>query len=379
MKSGKAVPMVDLERPPEASNPPEDDKAESCVITLFEGGETLDDAPLLWRDSLPDRLVEDHGQTLVTPPVEVFCIANAVLHGPGWVSKDNSILFDRTLYPPYCRVWDRSNQIYKAVASDLATLAERRYRAGWHVTHFNCGVYGHWLLEIMPKLLAMQEFLQRWPEYASMPLFMPSIFPPFVYRHARALLPRVPIVTYDPRSEYIRTDSVFMPTWGADHVFNKWLGRQTDELAATPWPGMPKTIFVSRRSKSVFRALDNLRELEAIAVQEGLTVLYPEDHSLERQIAVFQNAELVAGEFGSALHNTIFSPRGTLVIALNWINACQSRIARLKKHRIGYLLPTSGAEVVFSLDAPLQHYAIDPDGFRAKLREAMGQDARPLI
>ena len=48
--------MVDLERPEEIFTPAEDDRAESWVITLFKGGETLDDALLLWRDTLPERL-----------------------------------------------------------------------------------------------------------------------------------------------------------------------------------------------------------------------------------------------------------------------------------------------------------------------------------
>ena len=34
------------------------------------------------------------------------------------------------------------------------------------------------------------------------------------------------------------------------------------------------------------------------------------------------------------------------------------------------------AQVVFSPDAHLQHYTIDADSFRARLREVMGEDAR---
>ena len=372
-------PMIELERPAEISNPGESVNAQTSVITLFKGGQPLPDAPLLWRDTLPERLVTDHEQALVTPALEIFCIADAVLHGPGWVSRGNSVLFDQALYPKYCRDWYQGKRIYNAVDRDLTQLIERRYRAGWHVTHFNCGVYGHWLGEIMPKLLAIQEFLRRWPEYIFMPIFMPSIFPQFVYAHTRTLLPYVPVITYDPQFEYIRTQSVFMPTWGTEHVYNQWIGEQTDQLPSPRNPGMPKRIFVSRRLKSTFRALDNLKELEAIAGEEGLTIVYPEDHSLERQIALFQSAGMVVGEYGSALHNAIFSTRGTLVIALNWINAYQSRIARLKGHRIGYLLPTSGTEIEFSPDAPMQHYTIDPVSFRAKLREAMGEDARLAI
>lgn len=365
-------PMIDLERPKEKVRPRYSEKAESYFITLFKGGEPLHDAPLLRRNTLPARLVRDHEQALVTPTVEIFSIADVVLHGPGWVSRKNRVLFDASIYPAYCRTWYQGKRIHNAVDRELSRLTVRRYQAGWHISHFNCGVYGHWLLELMPKLLAMREFLERWPEYLFMPIFMPSIFPRFVYEHTRTLLPQLPIVTYDPQFECIHSEALFMPTWASDHVYNHWIGEQLDDLQSTQDAGTPERIFVSRRSRSTFRVLDNLMDLERIATQEGLTIVYPEDLPLQRQIGLFRNATMIVGEYGSALHNAVFSPAGTLVIALNWINACQSRIARLKRHRIGYLLPVSGIEVPYSLDSPLEHYTIDPVKFRAMLHETMG-------
>ncbi len=368
----REFPISDLERPRQVPRPPIGERAETCRHPV-EGGASLVQAPLLWRDALPERLVREHELELVTPPLEVFCIADTVLHGPGWVSTGNDVLFEQSLYPGYCRDMYRRKQIYNAIDKDLGKLLERRFRTGWHVTHFNCGVYGHWLLEVMPKLLVIQDFLRRWPEYIFMPIFMPSIFPAFVYEHTRSLLPHVPIVTYDPQFEYIRADAMFMPTWGVDHVWNLWIGAQVDALASTRAPAMPKRMFVSRRLPSTFRMLDNLKELERVAIEEGLTTIYPEDQPLLTQIALFRNATVVVGEFGSGLHNALFSPSNTLVVALNWIDACQSRIARLRQHRIGYLLPASGREVLFEPGAELQHYAIDLDEFRAKLREAVKQ------
>lgn len=367
--------MVDLERPAAMSTPPAHDDPEDCVITLFGGGDALGDAPLFWRDSLPERLIRDHEQALETPALEVFSIRDATLHGPGWVAKNDRVLFEKSIYPEYCREWYRSKRIYNAVDVDLARLAERRFRTGWHVSHFNCGVYGHWLTEVMPKLLAIREFGRRWPDFIGIPVFMPSNLPGFVHAHTRSLLPQVPIVTYDPLHEFVSVERVFMPTWGLDHVYNPWLAEQLASLSANGNPDSQKRIFVSKRLESVFRSLDNLKELEQIAIEEGLTVVYPEDYAFEAQIGLFQNADVVVGEFGSGLHNALFSAPRTIVVALNWINAIQSRIARLRGHRIGYLLPTSGTEVVFTPDAPLQHYEIDPSRFRASLREVVANDA----
>jgi len=365
-------PMIELERPEERAGPSDSKGAGNYVITLVKGGDVLDEAPLLWRDTLPERFVRDHEQPLATPAMEIFCLTDVLIHGPGWASNENTVLFDPCIYPGYCRDRYRSQGIEYPFDADLSQLTEHRYQAGWHVSHFQTYIYGHWLLEMMPKLLAIQEFLRRWPEYTSMPVFMPCIFPEFVYAHTASLLPNVPIVTYDPRSEYIRGERIFMPTWGKDHVYNHWIAEKSDNMPSALVSGMPKQIFVSRRLKSSFRALDNLKEMEDIAIGEGLTVVYPVDLTFSGQIALFQNATIVAGEYSSALHNAIFSPAGTLVIALNWINACQSRIARLKRHRIGYVMPASGGEVLYLGDGSIQHYAIDPANFRAKLREAMG-------
>ena len=363
--------MVDLERPAATTTPPAHDDPEDCVITLFAGGDALGDAPLLWRDTTPERLIRDHEQALRTPALEVFGIKDAMLHGPGWVSKDDRVLFEKTIYPAYCQEWYRSKRIYNAVDVDLARLAERRFRTGWHISHFNCGVYGHWLTEVMPKLLAIREFGRRWPDLIDIPVFMPSNLPAFVHAHTRSLLPQVPVVTYDPQQEFIRVERVLMPTWGSDHVYNPWLALQLASLSPDRNPDLPKRIFVSRRLESVFRSLDNLEELEQIATEAGLTVVYPEDHAFETQIAMFQNANTVVGEYGGGLHNAMFSAPGTIVIALNWINRIQSRMARLRGHRIGYLLPTSGTEVGSTPDTPLQHYEIDPTRFRATVREVV--------
>jgi len=367
----KDLPMVDLGRPAAWTNPADAPDKEDCVATLFTGGEPSSESPLLWRETLPEVVIRDHERPLVAPPVEVFCLADVVLFGAGWISRSARVLFEPTVYPDHCREWYRNRRIYNDPSVDRSTLTERRYRAGWHVSHFNCGIYGHWLGEVVPKLLVIREFLRRWPRFMEMPIFMPSVFPSFVYEHTRDLLPHVPIVTYEPQSEFIRSERMYLPTWGLDYVYNPWIADQTDSIGQTAARGPANRIFISRRRQSIFRTLENLKELETIAGEEGLTVVYPEDHAFMDQIGWFHNAELIVGEYGGALHNAIFAPRGATVIALNWVNAYQSRIARLKGHRLGYIMPASGDAILFRPEAPLQHYTIDPAVFRARLRTVL--------
>jgi hypothetical protein len=366
------LPMVELKRPTARTSPADAPDREDYVVTLYAGAESVRDSPLLWRETLPEFVIRDHEKPLVAPPVEVYGLAEVALHGAGWISRSDGVLFEPTVYPDYCREWYLERRIYNDPSLERSKLTGRCYRAGWHVSHFNCGVYGHWLSEVLPKLVGIREFLRRWPKFMEIPIFMPSVFPNFVYAHTGDLLPHVPIVTYEPQTEFIRVERMFLPTWGLDHFYNPWIADQMDSIGQTAAPGTDSRIFISRRRQSIFRTLANLKEIESIAREEGLTVVYPEDHPIKSQIDLFRNAKLIVGEYGSALHNAIFTPHGATVIALNWINAYQSRIARLKGHRLGYIMPASGDAVLFTPDAPHQHYTIDPAVFRARLRVVLG-------
>jgi capsular polysaccharide biosynthesis protein len=70
------------------------------------------------------------------------------------------------------------------------------------------------------------------------------------------------------------------------------------QLAAGPHP-TPSRIFVSRRRQN--RWCNNRDDVERTFAQAGFTVVFPEDLPFADQVAVFRNAELVAGFAGSAM------------------------------------------------------------------------------
>lgn len=238
------------------------------------------------------------------------------------------------------------------------------------VTHWNSGVYGHWLLECMPKLLLLRELAHHLPPLR---IALPASLGGWVSAWIARLLPEATIDCYDDRSEYLHCRTLLVPTLLTDpvhHFFHPELAR----LLATVTPAVAPSerrsrLYVSRVSANSFRRLSNQPEIEAIALSEGLDIVKPETLSVAEQIAAFARAELVVGEFGSAMHNTLFSPPGTTVFCLNWINGLQSRIAEVKGQRVGYLLPSDGKPVKFEEAGALRTYHIDPQRFRACLRE----------
>ncbi len=74
----------------------------------------------------------------------------------------------------------------------------------------------------------------------------------------------------------------------------------------------PERIFLSRNKwgSRMHREIQNVQKLfEA----KGYTVVYPEDHPIERMTHIMRKARIIVGEDGSALHNAIFAPPGCAI------------------------------------------------------------------
>jgi O-antigen biosynthesis protein WbqL len=117
--------------------------------------------------------------------------------------------------------------------------------------------------------------------------------------------------------------------------------------------------------------MENEAQIEGIAEELGLTLLRPETIPWEEQARIFSRARVVAGEFGSGLHNALLSPEGCQVVSLNWLVEVQSRIGNFRRHDLGYILPADGRARLHSLEAQAQPFSIDPDEFRRKLTIAV--------
>jgi capsular polysaccharide biosynthesis protein len=124
-------------------------------------------------------------------------------------------------------------------------------------------------------------------------------------------------------------------------------------------------IFVSRaHAHAGNRVLVNRAEIEAMAVAQGFSFVYPEEITLLQQFSVFAGARRIVGEYGSALHTAMFSQPGTLICALRGDGIhpgfAQSGIATALGHDIGYVIGTNVAE---SWD-----FRIEPSHFAAAMR-----------
>lgn len=339
---------------------------------LMRGGAPIPPRPMLWPCA-GDMLNGLHALgDLVSPDVDLLVAKRVVAGGTGAHLKlDGQLIYAEGAYPYYIKHW-YDHDITRP-AWDFDAPVRIRLDRAFVITHFNF-VWGHWLTEMYPKLFVIRALNAAG---IAAPLVLPRTAPGYVFKIIRMMLPAQEIVTYDHRDEAVEIGAALLPHMlHHNYSFHDFL-RWSLEREALAWPRGTgdDMIFVSRggvRTSQSFRELANEDEIEAIAQDLGLILLRPETKSWAEQARIFSRARLVAGEFGSGLHNALLSPEGCQVVSMNWLVEVQSRIANFRRHDVGYILPADGEARLYTI-APQENqpFTIDPDEFRRKLSIAV--------
>ncbi len=150
-------------------------------------------------------------------------------------------------------------------------------------------------------------------------------------------------------SEPVRVESLVSatPMFGMPHFIHHEI-RHTwsmigDSLARrAPQRDYPDRIFASRRIQK--RWCHNNTEVEQFFADNGFEIIYPEDHSLPEQVALFRNASLVAGYSGSGMFQLMFcteAPKHViLVLPTSYPAKNEYMMASVLGHSIDFVLCT---------------------------------------
>jgi capsular polysaccharide biosynthesis protein len=152
---------------------------------------------------------------------------------------------------------------------------------------------------------------------------------------------------YDADTEYLACGTLAVPTFGhgsGSYFFHSFV-REFYARFTRPDPE-PRTrrICLSRRNfeqqtRGVLKGFTQRVYMEQAARARGFEIICPEELSFDEQVELFSKVGLVAGEFGSGLHNTLFSSARTIVGSVRYPNAVQTRIAGLMGQDCVYLIP----------------------------------------
>ena len=183
-------------------------------------------------------------------------------------------------------------------------------------------IYGHWLVEILPKLGVLRA---AGCDLDRLKLLVPHNIPGFA-THMLGLLgfTEEQLVVFGGPAGDVQVEELLLVSFPHNGV--RYTGMLHDTVAlwrqrietrhgALSQGSYPRRIFLARRGTS--RPLADRPAVEASFADAGFNVVVPETLPLLEQRRMFAGATAIAGEYGSALHGSLFSPPGTVVCALH--------------------------------------------------------------
>lgn len=96
----------------------------------------------------------------------------------------------------------------------------------------------------------------------------------------------------------------------------------------------------------------NQNVVDEVLTRHKIKTVHPEEHSFRKQVALFENADLIVGPHGAGLANIVFAVPETPVVEIfspNYVNVCNASIASRIDLRYSYLIgngerPPSGVD-----------------------------------
>jgi capsular polysaccharide biosynthesis protein len=300
-----------------------------------------------------------------------------VSHPHCFLSANGTYIVDEAFFPRF------ASNVREATPDMMASfeaLPERRITGRCLVfQNWGVGIWGHFLIFMLPRLaLARCHGI----DLAQMPILMSVQTPAWQYAALRALfgLSDESFVTFNPRKERVRIDHAVIPEIpyrldgfrpGAHEIFEEFRDQGLCAVESSAQPSNA-VVLIDRRpyldkSASYKREARNFESLEAELRKHApdLLVIDPAHLSITEQVELFWNASMVVGEYGSALHNTVFGRAGQVVISIGKINPLQSHICKLMgQDYIAIDAPCLDAE----FDIPITEVALHFKDYIGRLR-----------
>ena len=201
--------------------------------------------------------------------------------------------------------------------------------------------YGHWLIDVLPRLHHIARSQREGYSVCSSPI---AAWGEEISRHFG--ITKLNISTLEPMGGY-RWDKIDVATSiHSFYLLDKALAKKYwNLLKSTLLHGRKegqtggRKLYVSRSRFKKGRTFKNALAIENYFLQKGWEVLHPELLTLGEQAEIFAEANLIVGDDGSGLHNSIFSPPDTWVLCLNFdrINLFHASVAQVMGHNLSYL------------------------------------------
>jgi len=230
-------------------------------------------------------------------------------------------------------------------------------------------IYGHWLADFLPRLHILT---MCGHDIKTLKYLLPAGMPAYTAAWFALLgIPEENVIHYDIAAESCLIESALIPTNLRGHscanpVFAQ-AARALSQNIPTPAEPPSKKLYLSRRNwAKPTRRLTNVEAIERIFSNHGFQIIFPETLPIAEQIALFRTAKIIAGEYGSALHNAMFAPAGATALALRGTLAhpwfLQSGLCAALNQNCGYIFGKTEmflGNQVFWVDPEDVHMALE--------------------
>jgi hypothetical protein len=316
-------------------------------------GEELDqEPPLTWR---PDVDYQSNWTTDRFIPDEFHCTASTLRrYDEPTCSRGQVVTRDGLLFPETFRHhWmKRMVNIYVVEKAPLFGSVRRNLSspqplegAYFHLDSEWPGHYGHLLTEQVSRLWAWDRVRALEPDVKVLMTLQhdrePAVLLPFEEQvlGAFGIEPddvHIFSTTCSPERLYTATPTFSLPAYVRPETVAVWDRIARHVLRGQEEKTWPARIFVSRRP-SFKRACHNTAEVEDYFRSHGFEVVFPEDHPLADQIAMFRAADAIGGFAGSALFTMALVDQPKRVVSLapdTYTARNEYLIAAVRGHRL---------------------------------------------
>ena len=303
-----------------------------------------------------------HRQATIGAPRDVGCyfLCDAVVSGTGQVWLQDRLVTAPEVMPPYLHGLIGLPHDPQHVLR-VTQLPVREIAHPCAVLFGGMHVYGHLLIETLFHVLLVRHALRG--TGLGCRYLLPRSAAPWALRMLQEDIGIAAddIEFYDPATERVRLHQAILPAVtltdafhpAADALLTAWL----DALALPPSPAPEaRRLFLTRghfrNPHSGNRVCTNEAALaEYAATRHGFVAVAMETLPWRAQIALMRQAEIIVGQFGSAMHGALFARPGTRVAVMGFANLVQSQIAALRGQRMAYMTRHIDLAGDFTIDA----------------------------
>lgn len=324
-----------------------ENKYYSAFLNLRAPNVLLSDRWVRSAQRMPDSIYRQNDILLCGMGYRFRC-GEYIVNSQGWPEYLNSTLNER---------------FYRDDASEfIRTSTVVPIKEVFHVFHPHMRVYGHFLTEGVYKLALLEDLAARG---VKIPLYLSETTPRFLLDFVKIVGPSLKIIWVES-GHALKSNNVFDFGFHASYVWPQSSVRLIRQLAFKHRRSKStRKLYISRKgldSATAFRRLSNEEEVEALVSEFGFEVVNPAHLSAAEQVTLFSESSVIVGEYGSGMHNAIFSDIGTKVLCLNHINLVQQAIGRNFGHEVLFVMPSNGQPIVAPKDKCVQQdYSVDLD------------------